>query len=68
MATPSSILAREGHWTEELGGLQSIGSHWTQLKRHNLVHMHMLPRTVLAHKYSISFCFVLTERLRNRYV
>ena len=26
MATPSSILAREIPWTEELGGLQSMGS------------------------------------------
>ena len=68
MATHSSILAREGHWTEELGGLQSIVLHWTQLKQHNLAHMHMLPRIVLAHKYSRSFCFVLIERLRNHYV
>ena len=30
MATHSSILARESPWTEEPGGLQSIGSHsWT---------------------------------------
>ena len=27
MATPSSILAWKTPWTEELGGLQSIGSH-----------------------------------------
>ena len=27
MATPSSILAWRIPWTEELGGLQSIGSH-----------------------------------------
>ena len=33
MATHSSILARRIPWTEEPGGLQSIGSHsWTQLK------------------------------------
>ena len=32
MATPSSILAWEIQWTEEPGGLQSIGS---QRVRHN---------------------------------
>ena len=32
MATPSSILAWEIPWTEELGGLQSIG---LQRIRHN---------------------------------
>ena len=27
MATPSSVLAGEIPWTEEPGGLQSVGSH-----------------------------------------
>ena len=33
IATDSSILAEEISWTEELGGLQSMGSQksWTQL-------------------------------------
>ena len=33
MATHSNILAREIPWTEELGGLQSMGSRksWTRL-------------------------------------
>ena len=35
MATHSSILAWEIPWTEEPGGLQSMGSQsWTQLKQH----------------------------------
>ena len=35
MATHSSILAWRIPWTEEPGGLQSMGSHtsWTELKR-----------------------------------
>ena len=35
MATHSSILTWRMPWTEEPGGLQSMGSHtsWTQLKR-----------------------------------
>ena len=37
MATPSSILAWKIPWTEEPGGLQSMGS---QRIRHNLVTEH----------------------------
>ena len=37
MATHSSILAWEIPWTEEPGGLQSMGSqkNWTQLSKNN---------------------------------
>ena len=38
MATHSSILAGEIPWTEEPGGLWSMGS---QRIRHNLAHTHM---------------------------
>ena len=37
MATHSSVLAWEIPWTEETGGLKSMGS---QRVRHNLVHTH----------------------------
>ena len=37
MATHTSILAWEISWTEEPGGLQSMGS---QRVGHNLTHMH----------------------------
>ena len=37
MATPSSILAWKVPWTEEPGGLQSMGS---QRAEHDLMHMH----------------------------
>ena len=37
MATHSSILAWKIPWTEEPGGLQSVGS---QRVKHDLAHMH----------------------------
>ena len=36
MATCSSILAWEIPWTEELGGLQSMGSQKSWIQLHNL--------------------------------
>ena len=44
MATRSSILAQKIPWTEEPGGLQSVGS---QTVEHNLVTGHQQQRTVL---------------------
>ena len=41
MATHSSIVAWEIPWTEEPGGLQSMGS---QRAGHDLVSEHMFPR------------------------
>ena len=44
MATHSSILAWEVPWTEELGGLQSMGLQtWTQLKQ--LSRQALIPNT-----------------------
>ena len=40
MATHSSILARRIPWTEEPGGLQSMGSHRVRHDRSNLVCTH----------------------------
>ena len=44
-ATHSSILARKIPWTEELGGLQSMGSpkSWTQ---HNYCLNHILKKAI----------------------
>ena len=43
MATHSSILAWRIPWTEEPGGLQSMGSQksWTQLKAAEYAHTHL---------------------------
>ena len=52
MATHSSILARKIPWTEEPGGLQSMGS---QKVRHNWMHTHTHTHTPLhvhIHTYS----------------
>ena len=40
MATPSSILAWRNPWTEEPGGLQSIGSHRIGHDCSDLAHRH----------------------------
>ena len=40
MATHSSILTRRIPWTEETGGLQSIGSQRVRHYRGDLVHTH----------------------------
>ena len=40
MATNSSILAWEITWTEEPGGLQSMGSHRVGHDSSDLAHMH----------------------------
>ena len=52
IATHSSILAWRIQWTEEPGGLQSIGpvvKSWTRLKR--LVHVQLLNMASFAQKY-----------------
>ena len=41
-ATQSSILAWEISWTEEAGGLQSMGSQWVRHKSHES-HTHTSP-------------------------
>ena len=43
MATCSSILAWKSPWTEELGGLQSMGS---QRVRHTKIIMHVIYKRV----------------------
>ena len=40
MATHSSILARRIFWTEEPGGLQSMGSQKSWIQLHLLTHTH----------------------------
>ena len=45
MATHSSILAWRIPWTEEPGGLQSMGSHRVRHNWSNLAHMHTHKRT-----------------------
>ena len=47
-ATPSSILAWKIPWTEEPGGLQSMGSQWV---RHNLATKQQLMRVVGVENY-----------------
>ena len=63
MATHSSILAWRISWTEEPGGLQSIGSQsQTQLKRlththaHTHTRMHNQVQNTAASKFSRNSC------------
>ena len=51
MATCSSILARKISWTEEPGGLQSIGS---QIVRHDLVTQHACSSCMTSDKLALS--------------
>ena len=57
MATHSSILAREVPWTEEPGGLQSMG---LERVRHDWAHMHTRHNTHI--KNHIDNLEAVTER------
>ena len=48
-ATDSSILAYRILWTEEPGGLLSMGSHWVRYDCGNLACMHALEREMATH-------------------
>ena len=49
MATHSSVLAWRTLWTEEPGGLLSIGSHRVGHNGSNLVCMHALEKEIATH-------------------
>ena len=55
MATHSSILAWEIPWTEEPGGLQSMGS---QRVRHDLATKTTITLSILAHEKPLSHDFL----------
>ena len=60
MATHSSILAQEIPWTEEPGGLQSMGSQRVRYDRaHTHTHTHAHTHTHLLHTSYYS-CFFQT--------
>ena len=60
IATHSSILAWKITWTEEPGGLQSMGvtKHWTRLHTHTRVHAHVHTHTQ-GDKHPFSLIFSL---------
>ena len=49
MAAHSSILALSIPWTEEPGGLLSMGSHTVEHDGSDLAHMHALEREMATH-------------------
>ena len=59
MATHSSILAWRIPWTEELGGLLSIGSVKSQTLKSARAHTHTHPRSV-NHRANLTACQMIT--------
>ena len=59
MATHSSILAWRIPWTEELGGLLSIGSVKSQTLKSAHAHTHTHPRSV-NHRANLTACQMIT--------
>ena len=53
MATQSSTLAWRIPWTEEPGGLQSMGSQRVRYDRSDLAHMHALQKVCIFIKIQI---------------
>ena len=63
MATHSSILAWRIVWTEEPGGLLSIGSHRVGHDCSNLACMHALETEMAAHSSVLAWRIPWTEEL-----
>ena len=61
MATHSSTLAWRIPWTEEPGGLLSIGSHRDQHDRSDLACMHTLENEMATHSSTLAWRIPWTE-------
>ena len=66
MATHSSILAWRTPWTEEPGGLQSIGSKsWTRLRLSMSARTHIYITYTLDCNLHLSYCYILSTHGRE---
>ena len=61
MAAHSSILALSIPWTEEPGGLLSMGSHTVEHDGSDLAHMHALEREMATHSSILAWRIPGTE-------